>query len=249
MRYSNKISEALLGVEEKSGIYVLSDPTDATVFLDGKEVGKTPFDRDNLEVRDYTVKIEKGDSRWQGKVKLTGGTVAIINRDLSVDQSLSAGEILTLDRGSGITVVSSPQGADVEIDGVNYGKSPVAINISSGEHTVVVSSPKFLKRSTKVELPQGLKLTVYVELALSEVDLTTIATPVTKETVEVLVKPTPTGFLRVRETPSLNGKEVAQVKPGTKLILLEEAGDWDRVRLPDEKEGYVSSAYVEKINP
>jgi len=47
----------------------------------------------------------------------------------------------------------------------------------------------------------------------------------------------------------LNGKEIAQVKPGDTLILLEEQGVWFRIRLPDGTEGFVSSSYVEKKKP
>ena len=88
-----------------------------------------------------------------------------------------------------------------------------------------------------------------MDLALSEADLTTVAAPVITQTPQVIVKETPTGFLRVRDKASLSGKEIAQVKPGDSLILLEELTGWDRVRLSDGTEGFVSSTYVEKKTP
>lgn len=246
LRFSNKAVELFLGIKEMSGISILSEPSEAAVYLDGKEVGKTPFEDKNLEVRDYTVKIEKGETSWQGKITLTSGTMAIINRDLAKDQASSAGEILTLQRGHGITVISNPGDADVEIDGKSYGKTPITQNLDSGEHTILVSHANFLKRSIRANSPNNFNLTLSVDLALSEPDLTTIQTPVITETPEVKVLQTPTGYLRVRDKPNLLGQEIARVKPGDKLILLEEMGDWDRVRLPDGTEGFVSSAYVEK---
>ena len=248
LRFSNKLAELFLGIKQTSGISVLSQPSEATVYLDGKEVGKTPFEDKNLDVKDYTVRLEKGEAGWQGKVKLTPGTMSIVNRDLAKEKSQSAGEILTLDRGTGITVISNPSDADVEIDGKSLGQTPITININSGEHVVLVSHANFLKRSIRTNLPNNFNLVVFTDLALSEADLTTISTPVITETLEVVVKQTPTNFLRVRDKPNLLGKEIARIKPGDKLILLEE-GEWDRVRLPNDTEGYVSSVYVEKQTP
>lgn len=246
IRYSSNAAELFLGIKEKSGISVLSTPNEATVFLDGNEIGKTPFEDRNLEVREYNVKLEKEEASWQGKVKLTAQTLTIVNRDLAKDQASSSGEILTLDKGRGVTVVSNPSGAEVEIDGKVFGKTPLNINITSGEHIINLSYPNYLNRSIKVTLPNNFNLTVSVDLALSDADLTTISAPVITQTPEVIVKQTPTGFLRVRDKGSLLGKEIAQVKPGDTLILLEELSGWDRVRLPDGTEGYVSSTYVEK---
>lgn len=245
-RFSDKAAQVFLGIKQTSGISILSDPAGATVYIDDKEVGKTPYDDKDLDVENYTVKLDKDGAAWQGKLKLTAGTVAVINRDLAQDQASSAGEILTLDKGKGLTIISNPDNALVEIDGKSYGKTPITLSMVPGEHTILVSHTNYLKRSIRASLPDNFNLTVWVDLALSEADLTTITTPVITQTPEVLVKQTPTGFLRVRDKPSLTGKEVGKVNPGDKLILLEEQAGWDRVRLSDGTEGYVSSQYVEK---
>lgn len=249
VRFSSKGLEIFLGIKEKSGLSILSQPSDATVFLDGQEVGKTPYEDKNLLVKDYVVKIEKDQSFWEGKVSLIAGTLVVVNRELSKELTTSAGEILTLRKGRGLTVISNPNSADVEVDNKPSGKTPLSVNVSSGEHNVSVSHPGYLKRNIRAMLPSEYNLVVSVDLAIAEADLTTITTPPITQTPQVLVKDTPTGFLRVRDKPSLSGKEIAQVKPGDTLILLEELPSWDRVRLPDGTEGYVSSVYVEKKNP
>lgn len=250
LKFGGKWTEGFFGVKQTSGISVSSIPSEATVFLDSNEVGKTPYEDKNLEAKDYLVRLEKEGSSWQGKVNLVAGTVTAINRDLAQDSSSSAGEILTLNKGKGVTVISNPSEAEVEIDGKSYGKTPLTINnIESGEHTILLAHPNYLKRSLRATLPDGFNLTVSVDLALSEADLTAITTPVIATTKELVVKDTPTGFLRVRDKPNLAGKEIAQVKPGDKLVLLEELAGWDRVKLLDSTEGYVSSSYVEKKNP
>ncbi len=253
MLRSSSLIVDLLGVKQKGGISITSTPSEATVYLNNEhsstgyqEVGKTPFEAKNLDVSEYNVKIQKDQANWQGSVKLNAGTVAIINRDLANDIPSSAGEVLTLKKGQGITLISNPKDSKVVVDGNEMGISPLNINLKSGEHTIIIDHPNYIKRSIRVNLPDGYNLTIVVDLALSEADLSTVSTPVIKTTPEVIVKNTPTGFLRVRDKASLLGKEVAQVNPGDVLILLEEDGGWDRVRLADGIEGFVSSSYVEK---
>lgn len=246
MLRSSSLIVDLLGVKQKSGLLITSTPTDATVFLNNEEVGKTPFEAKDLDVLEYNIKLQKDQSVWQGSVKLNAGTVAIINRDLAADIPSSAGEVLTLKKGQGITLISNPKNAEVTVDGNEAGISPLNINLKSGEHTIIIDHQSYIKRSIRVNLPDRYNLTIIVDLSLSEADLSTVSTPVIKTTPEVVVKDTPTGFLRVRDKPSLLGKEVAQVKPGDMLILLEEEGAWDRVRLADGTEGFVSASYVEK---
>lgn len=249
LRFSPKIGQLVFNIKPKSGISVLSLPTEAQVFLDGKEMGQTPYDNQNLEPKEYLVKIQKGDQNWQGKVQLTAQTLAVVNRELASDSAFGAGEVLTLEKGKGLTIVSNPAGAEIEIDGKGYGTTPSYLNIPSGEHNISLSHANYLKRNIRAKLPDNFNLKISVDLSLSEADLTTIATPPIRTTPELKVLDTPTGFLRVRDKPSTAGKEIARVGTGTTLILLEELQGWDRVRLADGKEGYVASQYVEKQTP
>lgn len=246
IRFADFGLQFFLGAKKVSGINVLSMPSGATVYLDGVEAGKTPYEDKNLTPKEYAIKIEKADLLWQGRVKLTAGTVTVLSRDLAKDFSSSAGETLALERGSGVTIISSPDGAQIEVDGKSYGATPLSLKLESGDYMVALSRPGYLKRSIRTNLPEGYKLVVSADLALSEADLTAVQTPSITQTPEVVVKDTPTGFLRVRDKPALTGKEIAQAKPKDSLVLLEELPGWYRVRLSDGVEGYVSSSYVEK---
>lgn len=245
VRFSSFVPQ-FLGIKEKSGISITSNPDGATVTIDGKKVGKTPYVSDNLEPKEYRVSLEKDGSIWQGKVRLTENTLLLVNRDLSKDPTSSAGESLTLDKGKGIIVIANPPDSDIEIDGKEYGKTPKNLDIASGEHNILITHPNYLKRNISAKLPEGFNLVVSVDLPISDVDLTTFTAPTITETKEVIVKNTPVGFLRVRDKPSLLGKEIARLNIGDTLILLSEEGSWDRIRLESGLEGYVSSTYVEK---
>lgn len=246
IRFGGKITNVFLGIKENSGLSVLSSPEGAEVFLNGSQVGKTPYEDKSLDSKDYTVRLQKDHLSWEGKVRLVAGTLTVVSRELAKDAASQAGETLTLNQGHGLTVISHPGESEVEVDGKAYGKTPLTVSISSGEHTIEVSHPNYFKRSIRASLPDGYNLTISLDLAISEADLSTISTPPITATPQLIVKDTPTGFLRVRDKPSLSGSQITQVKPGDTLILLEELSGWNRVRLQDGTEGYVSSSYVEK---
>ncbi|MBI4036488.1 PEGA domain-containing protein [Candidatus Daviesbacteria bacterium] len=236
----------LLNVKEKAGLKIQSTPSAAQVFVDELSVGKTPFEEDNFTPGEKIVRLEIGENKWQGQVKLVEGTLTVINRDLAKDNTSSAGEILTLEKGAGATVISLPSEAMVEIDGKTEGLTPLKIDLTVGEHTFVISKGEYLKRGIRVQVPAGFNLILTVDLALTETDLTNVNFPTVTGTSFLVVKNTPTGFLRVRDKPSLSGAEVTRVSPGDELILLEEGSSWDKIRLPNGTEGYVSTSYVEK---
>lgn len=244
-RFGNQLATSVFKIDQKAGVRILSTPSGAKVFIDSKEVGKTPFEEQNLSNKEYLIKIESDEGSWQGSIKLNGGTLSVVNRELSKDMASAAGEVLTLERGSGTTVISTPE-ASVEIDGKDYGTTPVSVSIKPGEHTFALKRGNYLNRSIRATVPDNFNLTLNVDLALSEADLTNIATPVITETPKVVVKTTPTGFLRVREKADTTSKEITKVSPGDELTLLEELSGWYRVRLPSGTEGYVSTSYVEK---
>lgn len=238
-----------LGVEQKAGIRVLSEPQSAQVFIDGVDLGKTPFENQELEAKDYLVKLQNGSASWEGKVSLRGGTLTVVNRELSAQIAFSAGEMLSLTGGKGVTVISKPNDAEVEVDGKSYGKTPISINVGAGEHTFNISHQNFLNRSVRAYVPADYNLNISVDLAISEADLAQVNTPPIVSVQEVKILNTPTGYLRVRDKASLNGAEIGRVVPGDKLTLLEDQISWFKVKLANGKEGFISSSYAQKLNP
>lgn len=246
LRFGTKQLTTLVGVKEVGGIRVQSIPEGAQVLIDENPVGVTPFEEVKLDIGTYRVKVSKDNLSWEGKVDVEPGTLTVVNRELAAEQTSQAGEVLTLEKGKGITVITQPSGASIEIDGKSYKESPALLDIEEGEHIITLSKTGFLKRSIKATTPSDYQLNLTVDLAVTELDLTNTPSPKVVQDNLLVVKNTPTGFLRVRDKPSLLGKEVTRVNPGDELILLEEVTNWSRVRLSDNTEGYVSSTYVEK---
>lgn len=238
---------AILGVKTNAGIRVLSAPDGADVYIDSQNVGRTPYQNDDLEAKGLEIKIQSEVGSWEGKVKLIGHTITFINRSLAQDAVASSGETLTLEKGSGASVISLPSGGSVEIDGEKKGQTPGIFNVASGEHTFIISHEGFLNRSIKATIPEGFRLNLVVDLATTELEtpVSTIPSPSPKSSAPtVVVSSTPTGFLRVRDKASISGKELAQVKPGEELELIEELAGWDKVKLISGTVGFVSNQYV-----
>lgn len=231
----------------KSGLKIISLP-EADVFIDGSEMGRTPFENNDLKTGEYQIKLRAGENIWQGMVQTTPGTVSIVNRELASSIASSSGEILILKHGQGIFIASTPFGAEVEIEGKVYGKTPLLIpDLVPAEYVFLLSYPGYTKRQIRAVLPPDMMLNINSDLAVMEADLG-VSSNVPKITTEIklTVKQTPTGFLRVRDKPSTLGQELAKVYPDDSLILLEESGSWDKVRTSAGIEGYVSGVYVTK---
>lgn len=237
-----------IGFKAQAGLKIVSTP-DASVLINDKEIGMTPYEESDLVVGEYTVKLVAGKAEWQGRVRLTSGTMTVINRELAESLASSSGEVLFLNRGKGVTITSTPDGAEVEIDGLNYGRTPLILaDLIPGEHAFVLNREGYLKRSIKATVPPELTLNLDVNLAVSEVSLESVSTPAKAEPViKLTVKQTQPGYLRLRDRPTTLGKEIGRIPSGDTLILIEELGGWDKVKTTDGLEGYVSASYVQKM--
>lgn len=236
----------LLGYKQKAGLNITTTPQ-SQVMIDGAEVGKTPYDNKELKPGPHQVKLISGKAVWQSQVNITPGTQTFINRELSEGVASSSGEVLTLTSGRGAIIASLPSGAQVLIDDTNYGQTPLSIsNLSAGQHTFLISHDGYLKRSIRAWILNDFALNIVVDLAISEADLGFLSTTPVESLGTLVVKPTPTGFLRVRDSASLSGNEIERVVVGDTLTLLEDKGDWFKVKTSDGKEGYVASLYVAK---
>src|SRR3989344_4012107 len=167
LRFGGQISSQVFNIKEKAGIRVLSLPSGGEVYLNGKVVGKTPFEDQDLSAEEVDVQVKSGEVVWESKIKLIPGTLTVVNRELTKDSSSSAGEVLTLEKGTGVTIISAPTGAEVVIDGQEYGVTPVSVEVKEGEHTFALKKGNYLNRSIRAFVPANYNLILDVDLALS----------------------------------------------------------------------------------
>ncbi len=254
------ISKMQLGAV--SGLKVVSSPS-ADVFLNDKLIGKTPYEGKHT-AGEYVLKLIPEDTSsqvvsWQGKIVLQPSLLTYVKRELGSSELTSSGDMLFLEKISGseaqIVVLSSPDASKVIIDGQEKGITPLVLrDVASGENDVAISSPGFIGRTVRVQTMQGYKVTVNFQMALSgDSALVEGVTPtpggeiIKGDKQYVLIKDTPTGFLRVRSGPSTSAKEVGRVKPGEKSVFIEEQEGWYKINYEEGKEGWISSRYAEKV--
>lgn len=243
-----------LGKKAPSALSVSSVPT-ARIFLNGEDRGQTPFYDENLKSGDYTVKITTDGQEWSSKVRLNPGVLTVVNRELADNEASQSGEIITLDKGRGLAVISNPSQAEVKVDGQQKGATPLVIeDIKPGDHTVVLKAEGFLERMVKVRVQEDYKLTINMQLSAQPLVVSPqpevpLSPPPSVEPSgpHIIVKETGTSFgLHVRSGPGLGFPVIEDIKPGEKYPLLGEEKGWVNIRLSDGREGWVSGRYVEK---
>lgn len=249
---------------------VVSSPT-TSVFVNNLAVGKTPFGPEKYKIGEYILKlIPEGTATdtasWQGKIKIYKNALTYVNRELGSSDITSAGEIFTTTKmetppKSGnfgeVYVETEPTGAIVYLDNDEKGVAPLVLSdVGSGDHELSVFMPGFFRRTQKINVDAGYRVNASFKLAIDQSQKLT-PTPGTgsKAATEsartkktfLVVKDTPTGWLRVRESPSIAASEAAKVNPKDKFELLDTNDGWFKIEYLTGKFGWVSSEYVEKV--
>lgn len=251
-------------LKKQNGALQINSTPEANVFLDGKLMGKTPFKQDNQPAGEVSVKLipdtDQNLVSWEGKVKVNNGVLTSIERVLGPTQEQSSGQILTLEKTKAkepsISVVSLPDGALVKLDGESKGFTPLTLEaISEGEHEIVVSKDGYQEKTLSFKAIPNYQVIVNVQLAqlitATPTPTPSSGTPSSTSSgqftgTKVLIKDTPTGWLRVRKEPSTSAEELTKVNPGEEYPLLEEKSGWYKIEYSPGKEGWISASYAQK---
>lgn len=248
-------------------IKIISSPT-SSVFIDNVATGKTtPYEEKKI-IGEYLIKlIPEGEATstasWQGKVAVFKNALTYVNRELGSSDVSSAGEIFWVTKMDSsaknqnvgeIYIETEPVGAIVKLDNDEKGVAPLILtDVLTGTHEVNVWLPGFFPRTQKINAEARYRVNAKFKLAVDQsqkkekVTEATESAKIKNEGSKVKIKDTPTGFLRVREEPTVVASEEAQVKPGETFSVLEEKSGWYRIEYEDGKEGWISGEYAEKI--
>lgn len=256
---------------EKSGtgntLSLISEPSEAIVFVDGTEAGKTPYSTDKLTEGAYDVRLEKeGYESISERINVVKGQKVNVSFKLfpmpaPVSVKLMDGSENIYDIVSNNSfVVSNPQHwakalihwnktRGINIMGFGINRELVFNYIldfngtfydTSGE---IVVPEKVLLGSGKIAYlrreSDGVGVSVRAKESLAKIGTSTTNGKSAK------VKDTPTGWLRVRSLPSLNGDEVGRLNIGDVVSVLEEKPGWLKVKSTAGLEGWASSDYLQ----
>src|SRR3990172_5468650 len=147
------LGKKLFAGRKKAALSVNTNPR-ATVFLDGEHLGSTPYYNEALKAGEFVLKIVPESSGqalspWEGRVTLSPGILTVVNRELGLTQDDSSGEILSFEpsadkNATSVSVVTTPDGTSVYLDGEPRGFSPISLdNVSEGDHQLLITSPAF----------------------------------------------------------------------------------------------------------
>lgn len=149
--------------QDNGYIRVISYPGEAEVYLDGKYMGKT---NDEGIPGAYTMVVSPGT--YKVSVELTG------YRDYDETVTVGAGETRTVDvqlvsisqpLPGNVSVASTPQGANVFIDDIYKGITPVTVpEVTAGSHDVVLKLSGYQDSENNVNVPPGGTASVSVTL-------------------------------------------------------------------------------------
>jgi len=242
-----------------AALLIKSTP-EANIFLDGKLLGKTPYRAEGLKPGEVTLKLipdstEQNLVSWEGKIKLSPGVLTSVERVLGPTREESSGQVLTLEKTKAkepsLSVISDPDGALVKVDSESKGFTPLTLEkVAEKDLEIVISKEGYTQKTFSAKTVSGYRLVANVQLAKIASPSAITPTPVPSTsgqvTKKVVIKETPTGWLRVRETPSTSAKELAKVNPKEEYPLLEEKAGWYKIEYEAGKEGWISATYAEK---
>jgi hypothetical protein len=228
-----------------AGLKVNTIPS-ATIFLDGKEVGRTPFESETLKAGEKTLKIVPDQtlanfSPWEIKVKLVSGVETIVQKEFAENENQASSQVVTLEtitdkKTASLMVVSVPDSAVVKIDNESKGFTPVSLDqLAEGEKDITLSAPGFKDENLKVKLYAGFKAILNVKLSQETEAAEVTPTP------SITTSPTPS--LKLTVTPTKGPTPTTPAKPYVEIKSTETG--WLRVRADASK----SSSELGKVYP
>ena len=132
-----------------------SDPAEAMVLLDGKDVGKTPVSLTGIKIGIYEIELQKeGYVSCKKTIKIKAGRVNSLTAKLT-------------EMTAAVNITSEPSNAIVCIDGKETGNSPVIItDLTAGKHLVEIRMNGYEMWSDNVNIDPGKEITVTAELQI-----------------------------------------------------------------------------------
>jgi hypothetical protein len=136
----------------RAALKIQSTVPNAEVFVDGSSLGRAPIDRNDLDPGKHYIVVHR-DGYTDFKRELT----LVENQPVTLVADLSA-------TGS-VRFLSSPEGADVRVDGELVGKTPVQREgIGAGDHVIELRQKGFFDHKETIKVEGGREKVFSVDL-------------------------------------------------------------------------------------
>jgi hypothetical protein len=139
----NLVMEAAPADRPRGTLKIQSTIPNAEVFVDGSSLGRAPIDRNDLDPGKHYIVVHKdGYTDFKREIFLVENQTVALVADLSATGSLRA--------------LSTPEGADVRVDGELIGKTPVTRDsVAVGQHLVEVDLKGYFKHKDTIKVEGG----------------------------------------------------------------------------------------------
>lgn len=149
---------------QRAGLEIKTVP-EATVTINGESKGTTPYLNEDLSAGTYNVKLESSSGSWEKEINIESGTIFYINLALAENPDNMSGELVYLEKGRGVGVISSPNKAEVSLNGQKQGLTPYLVqSIPEGEHEVVITKEGYETKIIKIKGSNGHKIMIEAQL-------------------------------------------------------------------------------------
>jgi len=215
-----KVSSVSSSVVQTGMLKVSSTPSGASIWLDGKNTGKTtPEVLEELSAGKHTVVLKLSGYRETSK------SVAIVSSQRS-DCHVELVKEPEVVRTGTLKVSSTPSGATIWLDGKNTGKTTPEIleELSAGKHTVVLKLSGYRETSKSVAIVSSQRSDCHVEL---------VKEPEVVRTGTLKVSSTPSGatiWLDDKNTGKTTPELLEEIVAGSHKIVLKHEGYKDGVK-------------------
>jgi hypothetical protein len=131
---------------------VQSAVPNAEVFVDGSSLGRAPIDRPDMDPGKHYVVVHKdGFTDFKREIMIIENQTVALVADLSATGS--------------VKVISSPEGADLRIDGELVGKTPVVRDgVGTGEHVLEIDLKGYFTHKETIKIEGGREKVFSVDL-------------------------------------------------------------------------------------
>jgi len=153
---------------------VTTKETKSRVLLNGKLVGKTPYLGKKLPIGEFTVKIigslNEEEVSFSTPITLWPEAVTSVNYEFGPNSLFSSGDVRSFKEGEGLSINTTPEGAEITLDGEKLGKTPLITAPNKGTHKLRVSHGGYVTRELEINIEPKLLLSLKVWLSATPLE-------------------------------------------------------------------------------
>lgn len=171
--FAREVAKTAESLKGKAALVAESDNAEANVYINGTQVGKTPYKSLEVKPGENKIKLKTDTREYETSLDFIANNrnilhQVIVKRDLGVSDVFSSGVNVWMEKGrnnSVLRVVSDPNDALVYIDNTEQGRTPFSTDkISEGEYDLRIDAPGYQSQTFRINVKKGYTLNLDFKL-------------------------------------------------------------------------------------